>query len=689
MNRTRQFYAEILNDVVGVYDQTKTTVLGRAAQKTVNGKDSVGPPLSKFIDVFSDAGIAPASIHLSSNGRLFVVTAPVSGLASILLYNFNLSTGAHSYVGRVQFNVPNTAATTHTIRGFKVTDTGTTGWKIFVATTGSVLVNGGLFLLNNVALSDFVPIGFPTLPFGTGSDQKAVYFLQNPSAAGATHAMTVAAGLALDGGLAYLHTGLSATHQYRVFNYATAPNNVGQTVGSFTIATPGKVNIVGHGLGVNDQVVFSTTGVLPTGLVAGTVYFVRNQTANDFEVSATSGGASIAFTGSPSGVATARRAFGIATNLPLVETGNLPALAGTLLIVNSEYYATPTSGPNAGFPSVTFATSSGIYQGRVSELTAAAVTWPSLQTVNLLGSANQITAPTATNFVFSAVLDRYLYVTNVANVVSKQFVNNAIQQIFAGIDNTYREGMTLETAPFKFASLTALDVEDGWLLSSGSATVGQRGIYVMDYRSDAAFDYSAVISKVLPFNSATLREISTLEALFEETGTVQFFYRTSGFGSASGGWAPLYQAEELSGYASGAQIQFKLLFDIALLDASTPAQICELLIAADPLGVTSSRWLFSRDLTSTGSPARSAFVQDQAYGFAVPKLTFRAYNRTTKTLVLEKDTVAHAAEFEFSSNNGASWGPLGTIPDGAGTTAVRYNWASPPGVDVIVGLSDE
>jgi hypothetical protein len=689
MNRTRQFYAEILNDVVAVYDQTKTTVLGRAAQKTVNGKDSVGPPLTKFIDVFSDTGLAPASIHLSSNGRLFVVSAPTAGLASLLLYSFDLQTGDHAYIGRVQFNVPNTAATTHTVRGFKVTDTGTTGWKVFLATTGSVLVNGGLFLLNDLALSDFVPIGFPTLPFGAGANQKAVYFLQNPALPGALHAMSVAAGLSLDGGLAYLHTGLSATHQYRVFDYSTAPTNVGQTVGSFTIASPGKVNVVGHGYGVNDQVVFSTTGTLPTGLVAGTVYFVRNLTANDFEVSATSGGASINFTGSATGTATVRRAFGIATNLPLVETGNLPALTGVLLLVNSEYYATPPSGPNAGFPCVTFATSSQIYQGRVSELTGGATTWPSLQTVNLLGTANQITAPTATNFVFSAVLDRYLYITNVANVVSKQFVNNALEQIFGGIDTTYQEGFPRETVSFKFAAVASLDIENGWLLASNTTVVGQRGVFVMDYRSDAAFDYSAVISKVFNLDSAVLREISTYEALFEATGTLQFFYRTSGFGSASGGWLPLYQADDLSSLASGAQIQFKLLFDIALLDASTPAQVCEILLAADPLGVTSSRWVFSRDQTVTGSPARSAFAQDQAYGTAVPKLTFRAYNRATKTLALEKDTVAHAAEFEYSSNNGTSWNALGTIPDGAGTTMVRYNWASPPGVEIVVGLSDE
>lgn len=689
MNRTRQFYAGILDDVVAVYDQTKTTLTGRSSQKIVNGQDSVGPPLTKFIDVFSDTGLAPVSIMLTANGRLFIVTAPVGGLASILLYNFNLSTGASSYVGRLQFNVPNTAATTHTIRGLKVMDAGTSGWKIFVATTGTVLVNGGLFLLNSVALSDFVPVGFSTLVFGTSSDQKAVYFLQSSTSAGAAHLMTQSAGLGLDtaGTRIYHHNGIAATHQYRSFDYSTAPDNPGQTA-TITIATPGVVTAVAHGYGVNDQVVLSTTGNLPTGLVAGTVYFVRNQTANTFELSATSGGASINTTGAQTGVHTVRRAFGIATNLPVVVTGNLPALTGTLLLVNSEYFRQPTSGPNAGFDCMVFATSTNIYSGRASEITNGATTWPSLQTVNILGSANEVTAPTASNFCFSALLDRYIYVTNGANFVSKLFVNNAIAQIFGGLGNLYQEGMGAETVAFEMVTLNSLDVQAGWLMASG-ATIGQRGIFVMDYRSDTSFDYSSVISKVITIDSAALRSISTYEALFDSTGTLKFYYRTSGFGSPTGGWVQIAQAEDLSAVASGTQIQFKVLFDIALLDASTPAQLIDLLLGADPIGVTSEKWMFSRDLTNTNSPAKTAFVQDKAYGTAVPKLTIRAYNRTSKTLVLEKDTVAHAAEFEYSSNNGLSWNPLGAIPDGAGTTAVRYNWSSPPGVDVIVGLSDE
>lgn len=71
-----------------------------------------------------------------------------------------------------------------------------------------------------------------------------------------------------------------------------------------TIATPGVVTATAHGFVDNQAVYISTSGALPTELVAGTKYFVRNSAANTFELSATSGGASIATSGTQSGTHT-------------------------------------------------------------------------------------------------------------------------------------------------------------------------------------------------------------------------------------------------------------------------------------------------------------------------------------------------------------------------------------------------
>jgi microcystin-dependent protein len=73
-----------------------------------------------------------------------------------------------------------------------------------------------------------------------------------------------------------------------------------------TIASPAVVTWSAHGLGAGDPIVFRTTGALPTGLAAGTVYYViaAGLTANSFQVSATPGGTAINTSGSQSGIHT-------------------------------------------------------------------------------------------------------------------------------------------------------------------------------------------------------------------------------------------------------------------------------------------------------------------------------------------------------------------------------------------------
>jgi hypothetical protein len=72
-----------------------------------------------------------------------------------------------------------------------------------------------------------------------------------------------------------------------------------------TIATPGLFTSVAHGLAVGDRIVFSTTGALPTGLVAGTTYYVKTApSADTFTVAATADGTAVATTGTQSGTHT-------------------------------------------------------------------------------------------------------------------------------------------------------------------------------------------------------------------------------------------------------------------------------------------------------------------------------------------------------------------------------------------------
>ncbi|OQB05785.1 MAG: hypothetical protein BWY19_00810 [bacterium ADurb.Bin212] len=684
----RYIKAGLLDDVVSSYDQTKTTVQGRAFSKTVDSKTALGPPLNKFLDAFTDAAVVPApnAHYMTPNGRVFIFQLEATGLGVIALYTINYDTGATAYVGKVQVAMPDTAATTHVYRSIKAIDTGTTGWKLYFTTTGSVLINGGSFVVNNLALADFVPIGFPTIPFATGNAQKAVYFMQDPANTGAAHvnSNTASAGSVLDiaSNRMYVHNGVSATHQYYVFDTSAA-----LTYTTFAITGTEATNLINHAghTFVNGDPVTFTALTGGAGFTVGTTYFVVSAVAGvSYQLSATSGGAAINFTTDIS-AGTIGRAFGTSHASFLFKTGNLPVITGTLLLTDSEDFAQPQHGPLSGFDCAFFSTNSNLYLGKLSELTTGAVTWPSLATVNLLGSPNQIIAPAATYATWSNALDRAIYTVGTVFVI-KSFVNNVIEKIFGGNNNRYLEGVSTEAIEFQpFTAITGMDVENGWIgVSTGST--GQRGIFLCDLRSDSHFDYSFITTKVLSLNPSVLKFLTTLDALYDYTGSLDIYYRTSGFGSISGGWTSIPFAEDLTAFASGTQIQFKILFSTLALDTSIHAQLCEFVLGYDSLTDNSEHWELSVDDSENGSPSKSAFRLKKAYPSTVPTLYYRALDLTDVTLVTH-NTVTNAGLFEYSTNSGVSWLALGTIPNTVGTL-VRYTFSSSPGVDIRPSLKE-
>lgn len=74
---------------------------------------------------------------------------------------------------------------------------------------------------------------------------------------------------------------------------------------TITIAPVAVVTWTAHGQGVGTPLTFSTTGALPSGITAGTLYYVKAVTADTFTLAATSGGVEIGTSGTQSGVHTA------------------------------------------------------------------------------------------------------------------------------------------------------------------------------------------------------------------------------------------------------------------------------------------------------------------------------------------------------------------------------------------------
>lgn len=675
--------ADLLDDVVGAYDQTKTTIQGRAISKTVNSNTVLGPPLNKFVDTVADtAGTTiPVLSYLTSNGRLFSIGAEAGGVSFMSLHTIDMTTLAKTFVGQIRFTLPDNAATTHTFRSIKVLDTGTTNWKIFITTTGTVAINGGTFLGNKIDMADFISVGSTLIPFATGNDQKAIYFLQDSANIGVGQLQIASAGSAVDvtNNKLFVHNGIAATHQYYVYDTATAPTYSTVAV-SVSVASPGIVTDTGHAFVANTPVVF-TAGTLPTGLVVGTVYYVRNPVAGvSYELSATTGGASINTTGSPSAGAFIGRAFGTSSNLFLYKTGNLPALTGTLLLNDSEDYALPGHTANSGFDCIFFSTNSTLYLGRMSDLTSGVVVWPSLVSANLLGTSNQITAPTASQATWSNALDKAIFITNVNILVMKEMVNNVIYKIFGGVDNTYRETFPESDAQgLEFLTSTSLDVEDG-IMALTTSTTGIRGVILSDLRSDVSFEYSYIVTKVLDSPNSVYKFLTTYEEIESLSSSLTIQYRTSGFGSISGGWTTLNYLTDLSYIPGATNIQFKILFNTLSLGRSAPAQVNELILGLESNLEISDYWQFSGDYSDNTSPSRTAFRLKKVYASSVPTLYYRAYD-LSDALLVNHNTVTNAANFEYSTDDGMTWLPLGTIPNTVGTM-IRYTFTSPPSVTI-------
>lgn len=772
--------ANLLASVGTSYDQTRTTLAGRVSQRTIDSKPVLGPSPTRFLDVFSDTGIAPSITSFpTDNGRIFFLGAIAAGVLPILCYEINQTTGVHTYVGRINFSMPSSPAIVHTVRSLKVIDNGTTGWKIYVIATGTILLGGsGVLMANNISKSDFSQVSPPVIPFATGNDQKAIYqlgrlpslnsrsmtitlgtpvkfnfvghgfnnndqvyftsqvgsawtastfvantkyFVRNASAndfelsatfngasinaaAGPTSVVLQPLNQEIDSFGAiidvtsnrlYTHIGTAANPQYFVRDTSVTPTYSTLT-GDIAIGTPAKINLVGHGLTENEPIQFFS-GFMPTGFALNTTYFVRNPSANDFELSATAGGASISVTAASTGVVFGK-AFGYTDSQWLHKTSILPAISGTLLATTDvDAIATPTNAPLNGAvlngqKCAFFATSSNLYLGRLDELTSEATTWASLTTSNMLGALNQIVTPVVISASWSDALDHAIILvgqaaTNAFRFILKKVENNKLTAIFGDTCVSWYETTSRDAYEMRPATpYTTFSNNGGWIFANSSAT-GQRGAFASDIRSDALFEHSYIVSKVLTIPQNTiLKSIDVKRELIMSGGEIQVEYRTSGFGSISGGWSIIDQDQKLN-LPVGTEIQFKLSFKTHSLDKTSHVQVSDLFIGYDALEELSDNWEYSYDDSSTGSPTRIGFRLKQAYASSIPStLRFQASD-LSGTILVNQTITSDPSNFEYSTDGGTTWLALGTIPNTVGTL-VRYNFTSPPGVDIRPSLKD-
>lgn len=397
---------------------------------------------------------------------------------------------------------------------------------------------------------------------------------------------------------------------------------------------------------------------------------------------------------------------GTTTDCFSFKTGNLPALTGTVLLLNCARYVTPVSVPaNVALNNQAcffIATQSNFYMGKVSDLSNGGTTWSSLTPAN----QNISTADYSSGFVtvgawYSQSLDRVIYYTATGQMLIKQFVNSDNNGMVFGAGTLVKAevGGTITPRSFGAVTLGSITGASGYLFlfSTGAATTSQRGVYTIDLYSDQTFGNSYYITPVLDCSEGFVPTQLTSRNMYAKRTTGnknQYRISTTGpsdaiFNSASGSWTDAPANNDLSALGTIRAIQVKMLPDIIQEGNPNASQLAESWLIGTALNEVSDYWAGSVDNTTNSgtTPTRTAFRLVKAYATAVPTLYFRAYD-DSGNLVISANTSANPTLFQYSTNNGSSWNSLGTIANTISTTEVRYNWASPPGVRVTCSLRE-
>lgn len=316
---------------------------------------AASPPTGTAVTFFT-SGTLPTGLTLGTTyyvNKINATTFNISASPTLtpLVNVSGAGSGTHT-VGTMSLSITPDSAANNTqiattafvqtkVAAIPVTLTNWTVEETFATQTANITIASPAVVSVSSAPSNGTAVSFSTtgsLP--TGITANATYYVYNRSAttynlsttsgvaqfasitAGATFTGSISGTTltvtALTGGtiaVGQVISGTGITAGTSITALGTGAGNVGtytvsasQTVASTTItavATPAIITVPSAPSN-GDQVVFSTTGSLPTGLTAGTVYYVVNRTSTTFQVALTPGGVGINTSGfSQSGTHTA------------------------------------------------------------------------------------------------------------------------------------------------------------------------------------------------------------------------------------------------------------------------------------------------------------------------------------------------------------------------------------------------
>ena len=583
--------------VTAGYDSSKTILSSLLRQATGSNYEdryiSAKPAaIVNIPEIFTSASQFMPHVYKWSDNIYWIFTASNATAAAtrtIALTEFDASASTLTYRGFITLSgttVPGNK-TVRSLRAMVYTHSSGT-----VSTTGSSTTIAGS---STQFTTDRIAVG-ARIGFGT-TDPKAVTTWYEISTITNDTSLTINSAVNLSAGTAYVIEEIriaiactnvtlinSGIHLIKGLNYstfssggttiaeATTVDNIRASyllrdgVGTLGTATAtvtysGTANILSlnnHGLAVGDVVHFTTSGTLPTGLVAATAYYViaTNLGANQFSVSTALNGSIQSISAAGSGTHTIHAGSYIgsaglaidddgksATNHDLyhistfgmivkhniraaltvgaltggpsngttvstfsTRTGTV-AYTGTMSQNSCSRIFSVGHGAAAGVKSFFFVTTTRVYRCPVANLTGGSTNWlvDAMLEVPPGGSVTYTGLNSMSQVDYSSTIDR-LFVTNTAGrfgVYLTPYVTDGSQ--FEKYVGANLNRVKLTTTPsgasdglFPQSALT-IWTEDGWMFAiPNSATSGQNWLYVFPFGVDAYYNSTSNQGVITP-----------------------------------------------------------------------------------------------------------------------------------------------------------------------------------------------
>ena len=569
------------------YDSSKTMISSLLRQATGSNYEdkyiSAKPAaIVNIPEVFTSGTQFMPHVYKWSDNIYWIFTATNSGAAvtrTIALTEFNSSTSTLTYRGFITLS-GTTVAGNKTVRSLRA--------MVYTHSSGTVSTNGSSTTIAGSSTqftTDRIAVG-ARIGFGT-TDPKAVTTWYEISTITNDTSLTINSAVNLSAGTAYVIEEIriaiactnatlinSGIHLIKGLNYstfssggttiaeATTVDNIRASyllrdgVGTLGTATAtvtysGTANILSlnnHGLAVGDVVHFTTSGTLPTGLLAATAYYViaTNLGANQFSVSTALNGSIQSISAAGSGTHTihagsylgsaglavdddgksatnhdlyhistfgiivkhnirAALTVGALTGGPSngttvstfsTRTGTV-AYTGTMSQNSCSRIFSVGHGAASGVKSFFFVTTTRVYRCPVANLTGGSTNWlvDAMLEVPPGGSVTYTALSTMSQVDYSSTIDR-LFVTNTGGrlgIYVTPYVTDGSQ--FEKYVGANLSRVKLTTTPsgasdglFPQGILT-IWTEDGWMFAiPNSTTSGQNWLYVFPFGMDAYYN---------------------------------------------------------------------------------------------------------------------------------------------------------------------------------------------------------